>query len=93
MRSGAGRGQRRRGRPCSTTANISAGGEGHPRRADRARVAEHASDVNDDEEDEVGVLRDAGGGAAARNEAAAAVAKSLSSTCLLKSEDPLQDPL
>ena len=66
---------------------------GRPRQADRARVAEHASDVDDDKEDEVGVLRDAGGGAAARNEAAAAVAKSLSSTYLLKSEDPPQDPL
>ena len=54
-------------------------GLGSARRADRARVAEHASDGDDDEEDEGEVLRDAGGGAATRNEAAAAVAKSLSS--------------
>ena len=51
-----------------------------PRQADRARVAEHASDVDDVDEDEGEVLRDAGGGAAARDEAAAAGAKSLSST-------------
>ena len=44
-----------------------------PRRSEGAHVAEHASDVDDDGEDEVDVLRDAGEGAAARNEAGAVV--------------------
>ena len=56
-----------------------AGELGSARQAGRARVAERGCDIDDDDEDEVGVLRDAGGGAAAPNEAAAAVAKSLSS--------------
>ena len=42
------------------------------RQADRARMAERASEVNDDKEDLVGELRAAGGGAAARDEAGAA---------------------
>ena len=59
--------------PCSTTADISAGGLGHARRADRARVTECAGEADDDEEDEVGELRATGGDAAARDEAGAAV--------------------
>ena len=77
-RGGAGRGGRRRGSPCPTTADISAGGLGHARRANRARVAERAGEADDGEEDEVGALRDAGGGAVARDEAGAAVTKPLS---------------
>ena len=48
------------------------------RQANRARVAERAGEVDDDEEDVVGELRAAGGGAAVRDEASAAVVKSLS---------------
>ena len=72
-RGGAGRGRRRHGRPCFTTADISAGGLGCPRRADRARVAERAGEVDDDEEDEVGETRAKGGDAAARDEDGAVV--------------------
>ena len=73
-RGGVERGRHRRGRPCSTTttADISAGGADHPRRADRAQVAKHSRDIDIDEEDKIGVLRVADGGAAARNEADAA---------------------
>ena len=63
------------GRPCSTTADISADGlvnAVNARRADRARVAQRAGDVDDDEEDEVGETRATGGGVAARDEAGAA---------------------
>ena len=47
-------------------------------RPDRARVDEYARDVDNDEEDEFGALRDAGGGATARDEAGAPVTKLLS---------------
>ena len=44
-----------------------------PGRSDRAHVAEDAGDVNNDGEDKIVVLRDAGRGAAAWNEAGTAV--------------------
>ena len=72
-RGGTGRGRRHRGSPCPTTADISAGGLGSARRADRARVAERGRDVDDVDEDEVVMMRDAGGGAAARDGAGAAL--------------------
>ena len=62
----------------SCTDDISAGGLGCPRPADRARVAERAGEIDDDEKDEGGELRADGGDAAARDETCAAMVKSLS---------------
>ena len=67
-------------RPSSTTADVGVGGLRAARRADRARVAERAGEVDDDEEDEVGGDEEDGvgepravaGAAAARDKAGAA---------------------